>query len=93
MRAIDFPETKGIVLRAPEGYEGEVYDLPYCPVLDIRGAIPIPMVTTCYELNKEEVDELIKTGKLWVSFWGYTIPPVMLCVENPFELGIVKATI
>lgn len=90
MRAIEF-EGQNDILRAPKGQEHLVYDLPIFKGYDVSDPENIMLsVTSCFELNAEEMVEMNRTGKLYLTFWGRTIHPVMLTTENPITAGIVK---
>lgn len=41
----------------------------------------------CYELTDAELEELIKTRKIWARFltYGGRLQPHLLAVSNPFE--------
>jgi len=77
----EFDEQTAI-LKAPEGMANEVLDLPYQAAHDGNG---YPYIVTCYSLNKEEIEMVQQTGRLYIAFMGYTIPPVLPSVENPFK--------
>ena len=42
--------------------------------------------TCCFELNKAEIDEIVKTGKLWYTqlTFGNLFQPIRMSTENPF---------
>ena len=44
-----------------------------------------PCIISCWKLNKEDLEEIQKTGVVWLSVFGYGMPPVSLFTENPFE--------
>lgn len=44
---------------------------------------------SCWELSDDEIQELIKTKKLWLwIFSGSTQPPISASVEHPFKSDI-----
>lgn len=46
----------------------------------------IGQAVCCFELNKEEIDEIIRTGKIWhiqCTFWG-AFQPISMSTQNPF---------
>jgi len=43
-----------------------------------------PAVISCWKLTKDEVEELLATGRVWLHVIGKTMPPVFLSAENPF---------
>ena len=47
-----------------------------------------PVIISCWQLSKEDLDEIQKTGKIWLSITGNGMPPVSVFTENPFEESI-----
>lgn len=45
----------------------------------------IPVVISCWKLTKEELEEINKTGRVWLTVVGDTMSPVQLTVEKPFQ--------
>lgn len=36
-------------------------------------------LVSCWELSPEEIDEIARTGRVWLSVWGHqTQPPVLV---------------
>lgn len=51
-------------------------------------------VISCWELTKEELEFINKTGKIYLSVMDIPPPPVALCVTPPFrEIEIDKTPI
>lgn len=42
------------------------------------------LVITCWKLTKEEVDEIINTGRIWCYHYGTNLQPHALSGKNPF---------
>lgn len=44
-------------------------------------------MTVCFQLNKEEIEEIVKTGKLWHTqmLYGNKFQPIFMTTENPFK--------
>ena len=40
----------------------------------------MPVVMTCWKLTQEELDDINRTGRIWVLVCGETMPP--MCVEG-----------
>ena len=60
-------------------------DLDDCEVLSIfRGQLPNkqPVVISCWKLTKEELEEVTRTGRVWLVIWGQTMPPVYISGEK-----------
>lgn len=68
----DFQESN-LVLMPPEGSEpGECVPLPTRRTPDGR-------ITSCWKLTDAELEEIARTGVVWLSVWsGHTAPPVYL---------------
>lgn len=62
-------EGANIVFRAPEGMsQEECYDL--------QSFSDGQQVISCWRLSAEELAEVAKTGVVWLSIMGRTLPPV-----------------
>jgi hypothetical protein len=44
----------------------------------------IPLVISCWKLTREELEEITRTGRLYLTVYGRTMPPVALAVGTPF---------
>lgn len=58
-----------------------------CEALSVwRGeyANGIPVVVSCWKLRKEELEEIVRTGRVWLTVLGQTMPPVAINVQSPF---------
>lgn len=56
-----------------------------------RGMVPVddagtlfPAIISCWRFSKEDLEEIQKTGCIWLSITGTAMPPVSLFTENPF---------
>lgn len=77
-----FKEENG-VLNPPPGVS-----LDECTPLSVwRGPLNTgrDVVITCWKPTKEELDEIVKTGRVWLMIWGETMPPAALTGISPFE--------
>jgi hypothetical protein len=74
-----FDEENG-VLDAPQGMSN-------CEPLSVwRGEQDdTPMVISCWKLTVEELEEINKTGKVWLWVRGQSMPPVALQTTHPFK--------
>jgi hypothetical protein len=43
-----------------------------------------PAIISCWKLSKEDLEEIQRTGVIWLSITGNGMPPVSLFTENPF---------
>lgn len=91
MIAVTFPQSNIVLGKDQPEYEA----LPaYCQMQEIivpnqpgdpKMAIMTKLVpwsmTCCFQLNKEEIDEIIRTGVLW-----HTQQAISMSTQNPFEV-------
>lgn len=49
---------------------------------------PAQTMTMCFELSKEEIAQIVLTGKIWMSQLTFGMPfqPIRMSVDNPFQL-------
>ncbi len=85
MLPTDFPQ-RNFVYQKPESMTDE-----QCMSLPVwRGFVPngndsFPTILSCWRLSKEDLEEIQKTGCVWLSITGTAMPPVSVFTENPFE--------
>lgn len=80
-------EESNFVYGKPKGWTDEMcMDLPVW-----KGDVPIddvgttqPSIISCWRLSKEDLEEIQRTGQIWLSITGTGMPPVSLFTENPF---------
>lgn len=80
----DFPESNTTFNSRQEGVdtiEGWVGEAPG-PSPDHP---PIQTIITCWKPSPEEIQQIIKTGKIWVWFFTNSLPPHSLTSYSPFE--------
>jgi hypothetical protein len=51
--------------------------------LDDKGTMA-PIIISRWQLSKEDLEEIQKTGCVWLSITGVGMPPVSVFVEHPF---------
>lgn len=87
MLAVTFPQANFTFLK-PAGMTDE-----QCSDLHVwRGMATIdddgtkaPAIISCWQFSKEDLEEIAKTGRMWLSISGEAMPPVSLFTETPFE--------
>lgn len=86
MFPISFDESNGVIDKPPN------VDREVCDALSVwRGDIPIesgeviPGIVSCWKLTKEELDQINKTGRVWVYVYGYVQPMLSLSGIHPFK--------
>ena len=60
-------------------------DLPATQGAMDTDAGTIPIVETAWELSKEELEEVVKTGRIYVRFIGTDIIPLCASTKGAFE--------
>lgn len=67
----------------PQGMTDEqCMDLPVYKGKDSDG---FPVIISCWRFSKEDLEEIQKTGSMYLCITGHGMPPVSLFTENPFE--------
>lgn len=84
---VDFPE-RNFIYTKPEGMTAEqCSDLPVWrgpTKLEADGS-HVNIIVSKWKLNKEDLEEVQKTGCIYLSITTLQQPPVSLFTENPFE--------
>ncbi len=57
-------------------------DLPVFKGSDMEG---VPVIISCWKFSREDLDEIERTGCVFLSITGNGMPPVSLFTENPFK--------
>jgi len=96
MIAIDFPQRNVMLAEDQPEYETLpvfcetkeiiVPNKPNDPQLAIMTKTVPWSMTACFELNKEEIDEIVRTGKIWHTqmLYGLNFQPIFMSTKNPF---------
>lgn len=45
----------------------------------------MPVTVTCWKFTKEDLEQLRKTGRLWLVHAGHDVSPIYPTTENPFS--------
>jgi hypothetical protein len=97
MTAIDFPQRNVLLAEDQPEYETlPVYcetqemivpNRPNDPQLAIMTKEVPWSMTACFQLNKEEMDQVAATGQIWFTqmLFGNNFQPIRMSVLNPFE--------
>ncbi|MBR8535400.1 hypothetical protein KDU71_07495 [Carboxylicivirga sediminis] len=80
MKALEFEEVNSRIAEKQEEYE----TLPAC----IRIDKPECHIITCFELSDEEIEEIVKTKKLWHVQLSFAQPmqPILMTTKKPDDL-------
>lgn len=79
MTPIKFPQANANLAKDQPQYEP-------LPVFIDRSGDEIPM-TCCFQLTPEEIEQVTKTGKFWMTqlTFGHPFQPIRLSALSPFE--------
>jgi hypothetical protein len=77
-----FDESTGCLSRPPGMTADQCDPLAVAHVL-IDGTTPA--VVSCWKVTADELQELVRTGRVWLFVVGQTMPPVMLSATKPFS--------
>ncbi|MBS5934937.1 MAG: hypothetical protein KIC94_18900 [Clostridiales bacterium] len=75
-------EYSNLILKAPKGQEDSVICLPVTRLSLEDGT---HVVESCWQLSKEELEEVQKTGKIYFACMGDTHPPILLSSKSLAE--------
>jgi hypothetical protein len=82
MEACGFEESNTVLGPPPGVSENE------CQSLQIH-RMQLPdgsyVVVSCHKVTKEELNEINRTGRVWLMVWGITMPPVYLMGVSPWS--------
>lgn len=81
MKAVATKHTNSI-LRAPEEQKDNVADLP---ITRVQFQDRTRAVESCWELSKEEIEEVMRTGRVYFVCMGDTHPPIVLRNKSLLE--------
>ncbi len=82
-KGIEFPQANLLLAPpTPEDAAAEtVYGLHVHRYRDLDGN---PHVLSKWQLDPEELEEIVRTGVVWFSCWGSTHPPMWISGIDPF---------
>ncbi len=81
MIATSFDESN-VVLGRPEGMSDD--ECSCLSVLRTETDGGTPVVVSCWKLTADELQEIIRTGRVWLTVCGQTMPPVTVDGKRPF---------
>ncbi len=79
MEPASFDESNDMLNR-PKGMSDEE-----CAPLCIFRDMETPTVISCWKVTKEELDEINRTGRVWLRIWGKSMPPAYVSGVSFFE--------
>lgn len=84
MHPTAFDEETNVIF-PPPGVDADV--IPPLSVWMGRDAHNNNVTISCWKPTKEELEEIVRTGRVWLMMWTHECPPVCLSGEIPFEDG------
>lgn len=89
MLPVDFTGRNKIYTKPGGWTDEQCSDLPVwegnAPIDDQGNTAPT--IISCWKLSKEDLEEIQRTGVIYLSVSGTGMPPVSLFTENPFTNG------
>jgi len=84
MLASNFPEVNGLLGKPDCMTDDQCYALP---VHHYKMDSGLPGIISCWRFNREEWQEMGRTGQIWCNTVGQSLAPFSLHGENPFLDG------
>lgn len=81
MLPTSFEQSNFVFTKPADMTDEECGDLPVWKGTATDG---FPVIISLWKLSKEDLEEIQKTGSIWLSITGQGMPPVSLFTENPF---------
>ena len=78
----DFKQRNFIFTKPKDMTDEECFDLPVFKGISQDG---YPCIISKWKLSKEDLEEINKSGCVYLSITGYGMPPVSLFTEDPWE--------
>lgn len=88
MLPVSFEGQNKIYTRPENWSDDQCMDLPVFQgwsAIDEKGTM-MPTITSCWRLSKEDLEEINRTGQIWLTITGCGMPPVELSTEPPFKI-------
>lgn len=77
-----FDESNCVLSRPPQMDDEQCAPLSVCRTADTDGQ---PVVVSCWKCTQEELEEINRTGRVWLMLWGETMPPAAVIGIKPFK--------
>lgn len=86
MLPTDFPERNFVYTKPKNMTDEQCSDLPVWkgPATDENG-VTFPVIISKWKLSKEDLEEIQRTGVIYLSVTGDVQPPVSVFTEYPFN--------
>lgn len=76
-------DEENAVLDPPPGGRMGIESLSVCQTVDHVGT---PVVVSCWKATREELDEIARTGRVWLIIMGETMAPAHVLGSSPFHV-------
>ncbi len=84
MPAVDFPEANFTFSKPPSMTDEQCLPLRVWKGNDDSG---VPIIISKWSLSAEDMEEILKTGSVYLIITGQGMPPVSLHIETPFLIN------
>ena len=83
MYPVSFDESNGVL-----GEPAEIHGIESnCQSVCFSNHNGQPVVISCWKMTKEELEEINRTGRVWMGMFGTVAPPMWLSGTKPFLKG------
>jgi hypothetical protein len=81
-----FKESNFTFLKPADMTDEQCSSLPVWrgPTAPDETGAQFPVIISCWKFSPEDLEEIQKTGHIWLSITGNGMPPVALFTEHPF---------
>lgn len=91
MTPVDFPQSNNTLGKPSNMTDEQCLPLPvhhyhqdFGPDSEGGDPVRIPAIISCWKLTPEELEEINRTGIVWVNTLGTSLAPFSVFVKNPF---------
>ena len=81
MIPVTFEQSNFVFTKPNDMTDEQCSSLPVYKGLSNNG---FPVIISCWQFSKEDLEEIKRTGCIYLSITGHGMPPVNLFTENPF---------
>lgn len=82
MIPVTFQESNFVFTKPASMTDEQCSSLPVFKGRDQEG---FPVIISVWRFSKEDLEEIEKTGQIYLSIYNEGMPPVSLFTENPFK--------
>lgn len=78
-------------MAVPTSFDESNHVLDPPPGVQVEACAPLSVfvdgkhVISCWKLTQAELDEVNRTGRIWLWLWGKTMPPAYVSPDYPFK--------